>query len=313
MTPEILEKDVWVCWTLDALFSINDGVEMAFKGGTSLSKAYDVISRFSEDIDITVAHDNLDPTIKPFAEELSRKLRDRMTETLNEKLYGYVKDSVEPHFRRLLTAQFSSGGWDLDIMGNGEELRLSYPSVAAVRDEIDPNYIREYVKIEFGGRNAIVPTEVRVIHAYLEGHVGDAILPQATANVLAGTRTFWEKATLAHVHCHRPTTKANAERLSRHWYDLYKLSDNHIGIQAVADRGLLADVVKYKSLFFNSGYANYDKCLNKELRLIPDVDSLTALRDDYQVMLDKAMIHGDIPAFDQIVERLQKLEAQINA
>lgn len=313
MTPEILEKDVWVCWTLDALFTINDGVEMAFKGGTSLSKAYGAISRFSEDIDVTVAHENLDPTIKPFDGEPSRKARDRMTSTLNEKLYEYVRDVVGPHFRGLLTAQFSAGGWDLNIMGDGEELRLTYPSVAAHKDEIDTNYIREYVKIEFGGRNATVPIEVLTVSAYLEGHTGEATLPQATANVLAGTRTFWEKATLAHVECHRTTTKAKAERLSRHWYDLYKLADHDIGIQALADRGLLADVLKYKSFFFNNRYANYDKCLKKELRLIPDGDGLSALRDDYQIMLDKAMIYGDIPTFDQIVERLQKLEAQINA
>ena len=313
MTPEILEKDVWLCWTLDALFTINDGVEMAFKGGTSLSKAYGSISRFSEDIDITVAHENLDPTIKPFIGEPSRKARDRMTSTLNEKLNGYVMDVVEPHFRALLTAQFLAGGWVLDIMGDGEELRLTYPSVTPDKGEIDPDYIREYVKIEFGGRNATVPIEVRTISAYLEGHIGEANLPHASANVLAGVRTFWEKATLAHVHCHRPTSKANAERLSRHWYDLYKLADHDIGIQALADRELLADVVKYKTLFFNSSYANYDKCLNKELRLIPDSDGLTSLRDDYQVMLDKLMIYGEIPTFDQIVERLQKLEAQINA
>lgn len=313
MTPEILEKDVWVCWTLDALFSINDGVKMAFKGGTSLSKAYGAISRFSEDIDVTVAHENLNPTIKPFDGEPNGKAPKSMTSTFNEKLYDYVRDVVEPHFRLLLTAQFSTGGWDLNIMGDGEELRLTYPSVSSKKIEFDTNYIREYVKIEFGGRNATVPIEVRTINSYLEGHAGEATLPRATANVLAGIRTFWEKATLAHVHCYRPTTKANAGRLSRHWYDLYKLSDHDIGIKALADRGLLADVVKYKKRFFPYSYANYEKCLSKELRLIPDTDGLTALRDDYQVMLDNAMIYGDIPTFDQIVERLQKLEKQINA
>lgn len=313
MTPEILEKDVWVCWTLDALFTIENGKKMAFKGGTSLSKAYEAISRFSEDIDITVAHDSLDPTIDPFAPGLSRNAVKRMSETLNEALYVYVRNEVEPHFRSLLSEQFSRESWALDIVSDGEELRLTYPSVTEHKDEIDPNYIKEYVKVEFGGRNATDPIETHLIVPYLQGHVDTVSMPEATTKVLSGTRTFWEKATLAHVECHRPEVRANANRMSRHWYDLYKLANSSIGTRALEDRKLLEDVVKYKTLLYNSGYANYDKCLDGNLRLIPDKQGLLALKDDYGKMQEKAMLYGEIPTFEEIIERLSTLETEINA
>ncbi len=313
MTPDILEKDVWVCWTLDALFSISDGKKMAFKGGTSLSKAYQAISRFSEDVDVTVAHQSLDPSIDPFDPNLSRKARDRVTLSLNNALHDYVKNNVEPYFRTLLSDQFSGESWALDIAGDGEELRLTYPSVIDEREEVDPRYIRQYVKIEFGGRNATDPIDEHVIEPYILGHIGELSLPRAKAHVLSGARTFWEKATLAHVECNRPGVKANADRMSRHWYDLYKLADGPIGINALSRRDLLEDVVKYKKLFFNSSYAHYEDCLSGKMRLLPDNLGLKVLADDYEVMQDRAMLYDVIPTFDEIVERLGALEVQINS
>ena len=313
MTPDILEKDVWVCWTLDALFSIDDGKKMAFKGGTSLSKAYQAISRFSEDVDVTVAHQSLDPSIDPFNPGLGRKARDRVTLSLNSTLYAYVKNNVEPYFRTLLSDQFSGENWALDIAGDGEELRLTYPSVTGEGDEVDPRYIKQYVKIEFGGRNATDPIEEHIIEPYIQGHIGELSLPRAKAQVLSGARTFWEKATLAHVECNRPAVKANADRMSRHWYDLYKLADSAIGISALSRRDLLEDVVKYKTLFFNSSYAHYEDCLSGKMRLLPEGQGLKVLAEDYQVMQDKAMLYDAIPTFDEIVVRLRALEVQINS
>ncbi len=312
MTPDILEKDVWVCWTLDALFAIGDGKRMAFKGGTSLSKAYQVISRFSEDVDVTVAHQSLDPSIDPFDLTLSRKARDRVTSSLNNTLYAYVKNDVEPYFRKLLNSQFPGENWALDIAGDGEELRLTYPSVLGDKDELDPDYISAYVKIEFGGRNATDPIEEHIIEPYILGHIGELSVPRATAQVLSGARTFWEKATLAHVECNRPGVKANSDRMSRHWYDLYMLADSAVGISALADRQLLEDVVKYKTLFFNSSYAHYEECLSGKMRLLPDAQGLSGLKKDYQVMQNRAMLYDVIPTFEQIVDRLRVLEVQIN-
>jgi hypothetical protein len=286
---------------------------MAFKGGTSLSKAYNAISRFSEDVDVTISREYLATEIDPFASVMGRGARDRMVSSINAKLFDYIRGVVEPHFRKQLETEFSAGGWALDIAGDGEELRLTYPTVTARQIEIDPNYIRQYVKIEFGGFMAIVPSEEHVVRTYLSEHPSALDFPVATTQVLAGTRTFWEKATLAHFECHRPTVKINAERQSRHWYDLYSLADHEIGIRAVADKALLEDVVKYKKVFYNATFANYDQCLNGRLRLIPDAEGLAALKADYEMMVNQAMIYGNVPNFKEIVNRLTRLEREINA
>lgn len=313
LTPQILEKDVWVCWALNTLFTIGDGVDMAFKGGTSLSKAYNAISRFSEDIDVTVSHDFLVPGIQPFAEVIGKSARERMVDAISAKLAEYIRAVVQPHFRNALNAEFSEGGWTLIIDSTGLELHITYPSATSAGIESDPRYIRQYVKIEFGGRLSTVPIENHTLSPYLSGHLEGLDLPIAHARVLAGTRTFWEKATLAHFEYHRPTVKPNALRQSRHWYDLYKLANHEIGTRALADRELLVDVIKYKNVFYTSDYANYNKCLNKEFHLIPDGDALAALKADYEIMVDQAMIYSEAPSFGEIVDRLRWLERQINA
>jgi hypothetical protein len=135
---------------------------------------------------------------------------------------------------------------------------------------------------------------------------------RSTVSVLSPARTFWEKATLMHVECQRDEFRASAERLSRHWYDLAMLADQAQGQATVADRALLADVVKHKKVFYNASYANYDACLAGQLRLIPEDAALAALRDDFQRMIGAGMFIGEPPAFDAIIDRLRALETAIN-
>jgi hypothetical protein len=125
-------------------------------------------------------------------------------------------------------------------------------------------------------------------------------------------RTFWEKATLIHVECHRPDLRAGAERMSRHWYDLARLADHEVGRKAVADVELLKDVLLIKETFFRSGYSHYEQCLSGGMRLIPQGPLLDALRQDYQAMLNAQMFYGDMLPFERIVERLTALEKKIN-
>jgi hypothetical protein len=125
-------------------------------------------------------------------------------------------------------------------------------------------------------------------------------------------RTFWEKATLIHVECHRPSLRPSAERLSRHWYDLARLADHEVGQQAMSDSELLRDVLRIKETFYRSGFSHYDRCITDGLRLIPDEPLLDALRQDYQAMLAAQMFYGDTLTFETIEERLRRLEAEIN-
>ena len=138
------------------------------------------------------------------------------------------------------------------------------------------------------------------------------VFPRSQVSVLSPLRTFWEKATLMHVESQRGVFRPNAERLSRHWYDLSMLAERDIGPTALTRRDLLIDVVKHKKVFYNTAYANYDACLIGQLRLLPDQIVLVALAEDFQRMISAGMFVGDPPSFHLIIERLRLLEFEIN-
>lgn len=308
LTGPILEKDVWVCWTLNTLFSMPNALPMAFKGGTSLSKVYNAISRFSEDIDVTIAYKALDDSMDPFDTNTSRNARDRYSANLKREVARHVSEVVAPHFRSILAQEimFDFERIELDT-ANPENLFIHYPSAF---DETG-DYLASRVKVEFGGRNEILPSETHLVHAYASEHTAGLVFPQAEVQVLAPERTFWEKATLIHVACGRPF-RGDTSRQSRHWYDLDRLAQSDIGKRALANRDLLADVVRVKKVFFNSSTADYDACLTGVLRLVPAGDSLTELERDYSAMQAANMILGDVPEFKEIIERLGQLAETIN-
>ena len=189
-------------------------------------------------------------------------------------------------------------------------MRVHYPSVL---ESTEVGYIPDSVLIEFGGRNITEPNEDWDVRPDIADHLPALDLPCARVTVLSPNRTFWEKATLMHVECHRKQFRVGAERLSRHWYDLAMLADHAIGADALSDRDLLRDVIKHKKAFYDASYANYDACLTAQFRLIPtDTAVLAALREDFSRMLDAGMFIGERPSFDAILERLAALEVSFN-
>lgn len=307
-TPAVLEKDVWVCWVLETLFTMPDRLPMAFKGGTSLSKVFGAIARFSEDVDITLDYRGLDASFDPFAEGVSRSRLKKFSEDLKSFVRDHAHGVVAPHFQRMLADEFDAEAFQLEVSDDGEQMRMHYPSVL----EAPGNYVGSSVLIEFGGRNITEPNEEHEVRPDIAEYVAELDFPRSTVSVLSPARTFWEKATLMHVECQRDKFRAGAERLSRHWYDLSMLADLAHGQAAVADRALLADVVNHKKVFYNASYANYDACLTGQFRLLPGNAALAALRDDFQRMIGAGMFIGEPPAFDAIVDRLRALETAIN-
>jgi predicted nucleotidyltransferase component of viral defense system len=307
-TPVVLEKDVWVCWVLQTLFTMPDRLPMAFKGGTSLSKVFGAIARFSEDVDITLDYRGLDGSFDPFAEGVSRNRLKKFSEDLKSFVRDHVHGVVVPHFQKMLADEFDADTFQFEVSNDGEQMRVHYPSVL----ETPGDYVGNSVLIEFGGRNITEPNEAHEVRPDIAEHVAELDFPRSTVSVLSPARTFWEKATLMHVECQRGEFRTGAERLSRHWYDLAMLADQDHGQAAVIDRALLADVVKHKKVFYNTSYANYDACLSGQLSLIPKDAALAALRDDFQRMIGAGMFIGEPPAFDVIVDRLRVLETAIN-
>lgn len=300
---EHLEKDVWICWVLQALFTMPGRLPMAFKGGTSLSKVYGAIRRFSEDVDVTVDYKSLDQSIDPFDAKTSRSAKEKFTELLRAKLADHTKYVIRPHFENLVAQLAEKPPKPITISDDGEKVFISYPS----RFGSD-----ESVFLEFGGRNVIVPGEEHTLKPYIATEIPDLQFPEATVRVLSASRTFWEKATLIHVACNRSDPKLDADRQSRHWHDLAVLADHKIGEASLADRALLEDVVKHKSVFFRASYARYDACLSGGLRLIPRTTLLQSLSADYEKMIADGMFEGEPPSFGSIIARLKEIEKQIN-
>ncbi len=304
----ILEKDIWVCWVLHALFSMPDPHPMAFKGGTSLSKVYGIIDRFSEDVDITLDYRAFNDGFDPFADGASRNQIRLFSERLKGHVAIYIRNIVAPALAVAADALAADGQHEIRIGDDGETIRFVYPSAVE-----DPHgYVRSEVLLEFGGRNVIDPNEQHTITPDMVTLTHGLDYPTATVTVLSPLRTFWEKATLVHVECHRRRLAERPERLSRHWFDLTRLAAHDIGRAALADRELLNDVVRHKKVFFHAGYANYDQCLDGRLRLVPAEDQLPGLHADYDAMRAAAIVAGDAPEFDALVEGIRVLEANVN-
>ena len=307
-SPVVLEKDVWVCWVLQALFTMPGRLPMAFKGGTSLSKVFGAIARFSEDVDITLDYRALDASFDPFAGAASRTRLKRYSEELKALVRHHTQDVVLPHFQRSLANEFDASSFQLELSSDGERLRVRYPTALASPGD----YVDSSILIEFGGRNVIDPNAEHGVEPDIAPYLAELALPRASVCVLSPARTFWEKATLIHVECQRTELRFNSERLSRHWYDLAMLAGLAVGKAALADHALLEDVVRHKKVFYNAAYANYDACLAGQFRLVPDAAALAQLREDFKRMILAGMFSGEPPAFDAIVERLRALEQAIN-
>ncbi len=304
----VLEKDIWICWVLDALFSMPDAHPMAFKGGTSLSKVYGVIDRFSEDVDVTLDYRAFDDGFDPFAEGASRTATRQFSERLKDRVASHVLDVVAPALDAAAGRLAADGLYAVQVGDDGETVRFAYPSAVEAPD----SYVASEVLLEFGGRNVIDPNERHAIVPDMAALTEGLDYPAATVTVLSPTRTFWEKATLIHVACHRRQLANKPDRLSRHWFDLACLAAHPVGRAALADRALLADVVRHKKVFFHAGNANYDQCLDGRLRLIPDDDQLAALQSDYDAMRGARIVGDGAPAFDALIEQLRFLEAEAN-
>lgn len=311
----ILEKDIWLCLALEKLFQLQGAKPMAFKGGTSLSKVYRAIERFSEDVDVTIDWRALHldpPTLEEVTKYSKTKIR-ALSDTIIELLAAHIEQVVKPELQKALTAVRADISVEFSTGPDGEhakdKLRIFYPAVAEKSDYIPPSIL-----IEFGARNAIEPGEKRTIVPDVAEHVPAVAFPSAEVDVLSAQRTFWEKATLIHDECHRPAerAKANADRMSRHWYDLARLTDHEIGPASVANFELLRHVIEVKKQFFSYGFSQYDLCDTGGLQLIPEGALLHALKVDYQAMVDSGMFYGETLQFEQIVTRLQALQAEIN-
>jgi hypothetical protein len=311
LPPHVLEKDIWVCWALAAVFEMLGRLPLAFKGGTALSKVYQAIGRFSEDIDLTIDYTALSGGADPLTQEMSGNAIKKLSEALRAAVGVHTREVIAPYLTRLGQERLGAT-LAIDVSEDGEGVRIRYPSAFGG----DPSYLRDRdsVLLEFGGRNTTLPNELHRVVPYAAAYTESLEFPIAEVIVLSPHRTFWEKATLIHAECHRPERPAagGAERLSRHWYDLARLAGQEIGTAALKDRELLGHVVRLKGIFYRSGFANYPACLDGKFRLIPDEPLRVALVRDYSAMVSEGMFFETPNSFATILEELRALETALN-
>ncbi len=308
--PHLLEKDTWVVWTLQTLFDSPFADRLTFKGGTSLSKAYGAIHRFSEDVDLTYDIRAIAPDLVGHAAEPvppSRSQQKKWTDEIRTRLPRWIAQFVAPWIEKQLDAE------DLRarVVQDADKLAMEYEATTAHSD-----YIRPAVLLEFGARSTGEPTEVRDVISDASAALSELEFPHARPRVMRAERTFWEKATAAHVYCSKGEFRGG-ERFSRHWHDLSRLHDAGIASRAIADHELAQLVARHKAAFFAErdaagGWIDYDRCVNGELRLVPTGDARVALERDYDRMLRDGLLLDDDESFEVLMARCSRLEEIAN-
>ena len=320
VAPIIIEKDFWVCWTLKRLFSLpkDDAGTLVFKGGTSLSKAYAAIRRFSEDIDLSFDRADLGYVgdRDPENAELTKKQSTRLIDELMADVTGHVGGKLLTALHEAIAAQLgeaTKSGWSLAIdEQDPQTINFHYPPALSTADYRGISYITPRVKLELGARGDPWPTEDKPIRPYAAEDFPDFFEePETVVTVLSAGRTFWEKVTALHAEAHRPEASATPQYFSRHYYDVAMLTDTGEGKAAATDVTLLAQVVRHKGIYFRSGWASYDTAQPGTLRLMPVEHRLKDLRADYQDM--QSMMFDEKPlTFDDILARVAALEKTLN-
>lgn len=321
LRPEIIEKDFWVCWILREIFALQDLPGVIFKGGTSLSKVWNVIERFSEDVDLSFDRaalgfaGDLDPAKAGSANQRERRLKELSAACREMIAERFAPPLIQRVGERLGSAP-GPNSWDITEDGSdpsGQSLLFTYPLGLARGSDPLP-YLRPHVRLEMGARSDHWPAEHREITPYAAEVLPSPLWksPKTRVRVLDARRTFWDKAAILHKLHHWPAEKPFPERQSRHYYDLAKLFQTAIGREAVADWSLLDAVREHQLVFFSSSKAKFEEMVPQTLRLVPTEQVAKLVARDYEVMRSE-MIFGEALEFEMILATLAEIERQVNS
>ena len=312
LNPVIIEKDFWVCWMLKQLFTIKelDGM-LVFKGGTSLSKCFNLIHRFSEDIDIAVDFEKLGfiGTKDPRRAVLSNTKRAVLLKEMLTACQGYIARELVPILSTRIKSILGADDWQLPINSSDSNIvEFEYPTVI----EAKLDYIRPRVILELGTHAEPVPNENYDVAPFASEHFPQWFTdPVCSVATVVARRTFWEKATILHAEYHRPLVKPMPLRYSRHYADVAEMSQTWVVDEALADIELLNSVTTHKDMFYHSGWAQYNLACPGSFHLMPCDERLSVIGRDYREM--SAMFFSEPPEFESILEQLSELEKRINS
>lgn len=300
-TNAIAEKDFWVVWVLGKLFSHEKLSKiLMFKGGTSLSKIYGLIERFSEDIDL-ILNWGLLTKDDPYAER-SKTQQGKFNISINEKAKKYIKDELLPIISEILKPLCKCKIKEDD----GFSIEIEYPAI------FGNAAILPHILLEIGQLALWLPSDEFEITPFAAKEFPELFeKPTCKVKAILAERTFWEKATILHQEANRAKEKNMSRRYSRHYYDLAMMANSEAKEKALADLELLKGVVEFKKRFYTCNWAKYDEAKPGTFKLLPPEFRLKELKQDYKAM--KNMIFGTVISFDNILVILKELETDINA
>ncbi|VVE49490.1 hypothetical protein PCO31111_04635 [Pandoraea communis] len=307
----LLEKDVWVVWVLRTLFTSALATDLTFKGGTSLSKAYKLIDRFSEDVDLTYDIRRLIPDLMPEGSSLpsSRSQSGKWTTAVRRALPTWINEQVLPVISDGLAREGLEATVGLAEDGMDTVL-LSYPALAS-----GTGYVAPIVRLEFGGRATGEPHTEMPVRCDMEGILDGVSFPQASPLVMNLSRTFWEKATAAHVYCAQG--RIRGERYARHWHDLMSIAKSNQFDAVLNDKDVASMVADHKSCFFiekdvDGNIVDYRKAVSGGLRIVPEGPAKDALSTDYSAMIkDEVLVEGNV-TFDELMSKCEAIQDRLN-
>jgi len=299
-----IEKDWWVVQTLRLIYQMDAAGYLLFKGGTSLNKAWKLIERFSEDIDLALNREFLG-----FPERMSRSQISR----LRKASFDYLS---KPFFTELKKQFMDSGFKDVEIqLGEIKSpdqdpliFEIYYPAITEKSQYVEPKIL-----VEIGSRSLSEPFTVKGFSSMVGEHFVGQSFADSPIEIpcVNPERTYLEKMFLLHEEFQRPAEKVRVNRLSRHLYDIYKISQTDYGKIAIRDKGLFESVVKHRKHFSRVGGVDYHSHFPPNLNPIPPDNLRKQWKADYQTM-QREMIYGDSPDFEELIKSIEKIVAVIN-
>ena len=317
-SPEIVEKDFWVTLLLDYLFHHSEFKEyFTFKGGTSLSKCFNIINRFSEDIDLILNWSALGYSDEDIYEDRSNSAQLKYNKSVEDAAMEFIENKLKPSMEKGLK-EFLGFDPNFSLGEDKHVLNFNYPNIYNVNN----SGILQCVRLEIGPLAERVPSIEKEIEPLIS-KINLPIMSQTSTTVrcISPERTFWEKILILHQEAHRPMTKIDIDRneipnptprrYSRHYYDVWKISQTNYKEIALNDIDLLKKVIAFKKKFYRYSWDHLETALPGAIVLIPNEERIKDLRKDFESM--KAMINDDeIKSFDELIENLKNLEEELN-
>jgi predicted nucleotidyltransferase component of viral defense system len=302
----VLEKDWWVTSVLRALFSLPYAEHVSFKGGTSLSKCWNLIERFSEDIDIAVNREYLG-----FSGELSKT---QINDKLRRAACSFVREKLKIDLQKQLETNGINPA-DFSINVNITTITTTDPEIIEVHYKtlFADHYIKPVVKLEISGRSMNAPIKKIILQAILDESFPNTPVAEKPfeLNAVVPERTFWEKICLLHEEFAKPQELIRIERMSRHLYDLERMMNTDIAEKALKDKDLYNSIVEHRRVFVGLKGFDYDTLATKTIKIVPPESVIAMWQQDYETM-QRTMIYGNSLPFNMLIDKIKQLNEKIN-